>query len=162
MAYTTPRTWVVNELLTAALLNEQVRDNESFLHTLATHLSALAVLGTNITTASTSFVDLTAAAVTLTLATASDVLLLFWGESRNSNTGTHLTFGWFEGATELSAVMSTIGTGAAYADPVAVCLPHLIKAVAAGAHTYKIQWKVSGGTGQITNGMVFAIALPNS
>lgn len=28
MAYTTPRTWVTGELVTAAMLNEQVRDNQ--------------------------------------------------------------------------------------------------------------------------------------
>lgn len=31
MAYTTPRTWITGETVTAAMLNEQVRDNESYL-----------------------------------------------------------------------------------------------------------------------------------
>ena len=31
MAWTTPRTWAVNEQLTAALMNQQVRDNLSYL-----------------------------------------------------------------------------------------------------------------------------------
>lgn len=31
MAWTTPRTWTTNELVTAAMLNEQVRDNENYL-----------------------------------------------------------------------------------------------------------------------------------
>lgn len=29
MAYTTPRTWVTGELVTAAMLNQQIRDNEN-------------------------------------------------------------------------------------------------------------------------------------
>lgn len=32
MAYTTPRTWVIGETVTAAMLNEQVRDNISYLY----------------------------------------------------------------------------------------------------------------------------------
>lgn len=31
MAWTTPRTWVTGEVVTAAMLNEQIRDNELFL-----------------------------------------------------------------------------------------------------------------------------------
>lgn len=32
MAWTTPRTWAVNEQLTAAKMNEQVRDNEQYIY----------------------------------------------------------------------------------------------------------------------------------
>jgi hypothetical protein len=32
MAWTTPRTWTTGETVTAAMLNEQVRDNENYLY----------------------------------------------------------------------------------------------------------------------------------
>ena len=31
MSYTTPKTWAVNELVTASLMNQQVRDNLLYL-----------------------------------------------------------------------------------------------------------------------------------
>ena len=42
MAWTTPRTWSVNEQLTAALMNQQVRDNLSYLKS---HASGYATKG---------------------------------------------------------------------------------------------------------------------
>ena len=39
MAWTSPRTWVYNELVTAALMNTHVRDNDSYLKTITDNLS---------------------------------------------------------------------------------------------------------------------------
>ena len=42
MAWSTPRTWVTGELVTAALLNSYVRDNQNALHDGASDIASLA------------------------------------------------------------------------------------------------------------------------
>lgn len=64
MAWTTPRTWVVGETLTAALLNTHVRDNENDIDTRLDDLESagavrlLAAGGAEVSTTSTSAADM--------------------------------------------------------------------------------------------------------
>lgn len=52
--WTTPRTWAVGELVTAALMNTHLRDNLDFLKT---PIAAYSALGSNFSTTSSSYVD---------------------------------------------------------------------------------------------------------
>jgi len=48
MAWTTPRTWVTGEVVTAAMMNEQVRDNEDYLKAHVDAATAVHGLGTGV------------------------------------------------------------------------------------------------------------------
>jgi len=52
MGWTTPRTWATGELVTAVLLNEQMRDNLSYLH-VPNHFEVQETTGTYATTSAT-------------------------------------------------------------------------------------------------------------
>lgn len=56
MTWTTPVTWATNQLVTAANMNEQVRDNLNYLLAKPT-VKILGDTGANYSTSSTSFVD---------------------------------------------------------------------------------------------------------
>jgi len=90
MPWHTPITWQVNQLVTDTDLNEQVRDNLSYLkQRVDTPASAQYTLNesTDYTTSSSSFVDVDAVRLALTLYTSgSAVLVGFYGTFSASGT----------------------------------------------------------------------------
>ena len=161
MAYTAPRTWVVNELLTAALLNEQLRDNELYLKELALHLTAVAESAADTSFNSATYVDVNSMAVTLTLTQACDVFLSFWCAPTFSSGGGNVRFAFFEGAVH----KGLDGGGKVFFDycsPGPISMTHLVLAVDAGAHTYKVCGKTDWGTPHITDRSLIAMAIPNA
>jgi hypothetical protein len=155
MAWTSPRTWSTSELVTAAIMNTHVRDN---LLALKSPPSGVALLNSNISTTSTSFVDLTGATVTFTTA-GGKVLVLFQGtqfvaSGSVDETGAYrlLTDGVDSGQL---ALVRTVSTGSV-ADYKSVAMMYVSGTLSAGSHTFKVQWKSVGGA-QIT--MVAASAL---
>jgi hypothetical protein len=143
----TPATWTVGQLVTATNLNEQLRDNLEFLKTPPTSLYNLNQ-GSDYTTTSTSFVDVDATNLSLTINTAGgDVLIVFLGFGAGS---ARLYFdiaidgvrmagddGFF------SAVQNSNGP---------LTLVALKQGLSAGSHTFKLQWKVNSGTGTLYAG----------
>ena len=121
MAWTAPKTWVASQVLTAAELNEQLRDN--FNET----LSALAVeegqfftvaaenqmtsyiphmdrVATKESTASTSYVDLTTVGPDITLNTGSNAFVFFAARmSNNTNAAQSVMSFAVSGATTIAA-----------------------------------------------------------
>lgn len=103
MAWTTPRTWQVDELVTATLMNTHVRDN---LNALKAPPSQQIVRdnGARYTTTSTTFVPLDATNLVCTLNTnGGDVLVWFWGTFFISTTNVLALDIRYDGTTRVGA-----------------------------------------------------------
>lgn len=134
MAWTTPRTWATNELVTAAMMNEQLRDNLNYL--LNPNSFYVASTGTY-TTTSTSPV-LVNAALAQAMTTYGGAVLL--GASfRFEHTTTSDIYISHDGGNHL------LGTRVAAAGYYAFTV--LKRGIAAGAHTFQLYWDVASGTG---------------
>ncbi len=142
--WTQPITWEVDQLVTEGDLNEQVRDN---LEWLKGPPRAAAALTANIATTSTVFVDATGLALALT--TAGGALLVgFSGVAGNTGGATVV----FDLVVDGASLGGTDGVTGSSAGVVPVTFVWLTDALAAGAHSVKLQWKVSAGTGTLYAG----------
>lgn len=156
MTWTTPRTWQVDELVTADLLNTHLRDN---LNALKSPPSQQVVRDNEAaySTTSTSFVvvDGTNLKITLTT-TGGDVLVGFTGTAHaDSTSGRQMSFdvqvdgsgGWaqdqgYAGGIVTTAIQSTIAQAVGFG-------PILITGLSAGVHTFAVQWRMNAGTGYL-------------
>lgn len=140
MAWTLPRTWVDGELVNAALLNAQIRDNLNYL--LAPNVAYLKTAAGVLTTTST---------VLATLGTA-------WSQSLTLNGG-HLQFGAqlvtsAAGAGAGNVVFAVTVDGTPYTafyqaigqTPQTITFHQLLTGLASGAHTLALQWRANAGT----------------
>lgn len=150
MAWTTPRTWAVGEAITADLLNEQLRDNLSVLKDPGSANYEADETG-DYTTTSSSFVDVDATNLALTIETnGGDVLVHFHGSIKNSNAGGIMFFdidvdGTRHGGDDGCIVVENPDAATA-SQRIAISFTRLITGLAAGSHTFKLQWKRSAGT----------------
>lgn len=139
-----PITWEVDQLVTEGDLNEQLRDN---LEWLKNPPRASAVLTANVATTSTVFVDVPGLTVTLT--TAGGALLVgFTGVAGNAG-GPTVVFDVVVDGVSQGGVDGVVGSTAGV---VPMSFVWLVDGLAAGAHTVKLQWKVSAGTGTLYAG----------
>lgn len=145
MTWTTPKTWVTGEVLTASDLNTQVRDNLDALKSPPT-AQVLLDESADFTTTSTAFVDVDASRLALTITTGGgDVLVSFQGtlyQTHNSynylDVGVDGTrFGGDDGLLNVRLLSSAYATAA---------FNILVTGLAAGSHTFSLQWRVSAGT----------------
>jgi hypothetical protein len=148
MAWTTPKTWNTGDLVTATDLNTHLRDNLDALKGPPTG-SYVLNQGSDYTTTSTSFVDLDATNLSLTITTTGgDVLVVF--------AGTGLTAGgnavYLDITLDGTRVGGNDGIVDIYNGYFPIPLVYLLRSVSAGSHTIKLQWKVSGGTGTLFAG----------
>lgn len=152
MAWTTPRTWVVNELVTDALLNTHVRDNLDILkNPPSAHYEANESADyTNNVTASWSDVDATSGKFNLSITTGGgDVLVGFAGAFAGSASLRTLLNIQYDGTTRVAAddgIVAFHVDSAGSAGIRAVSLVYLIPGLSAGPHSFKLQWKVTTGT----------------
>lgn len=142
--WTQPITWEVDQLVTEGDLNEQMRDN---LEWLKSPPRAAATLAANITTTSTAFVDATG--LTLALTTAGGALLVGFVGVASSSGGATIVFDLLADGVSLGGVDGVSGSNVGI---VPVSFVWLVDELAAGAHTIKLQWKVSAGTGTLYAG----------
>lgn len=142
MPWTTPKSWDVNELLTAADLNTHLRDN---LNALKEPPTASYALAATYSTTSSSFVNVDSTHLALTITTTGgDVLIGFagaWQLSQSTYAG-YLTV-TMDGA-NLGGASGVVGSGAATLTPVSFVI--LATNVPAGAHTFRLQWRVESVT----------------
>ncbi len=128
--WTTPRTWATGELVTATLLNEELRDKFEALRTPPT---VTLVTTSNLTTSSTTFVDVSATQLSLDITTTgADLLVGFFGDLIENSAfldvsldGTRIgdtTNGIMRGLNHVSFVLPVTG-------------------VSAAAHTLRLSWK---------------------
>lgn len=144
MSWTNPKTWVVNELVTAAMLNAHVRDN--LLHLFQRPLiQSVQTSGAGYAITSTSYVAVDATNLKLTLTPESGRVMI----------GLLATL--VGSATLYAGLRVSIDNGAQYAlwgdsiqaltqvtlSPV---VPLVVTGLSAAAHTFELQMKVSGGT----------------
>jgi len=153
MSWTDPKTWAVGEVVTANLLNEQVRDN---LTALKTTNSAQYLLdeSTDYTTTSTSFADVDATKFSHTITTTGgDVLIGFNASIKMSGGSLPVYFdvdmdgtrvASDDGIVIISSTTSNNINGGSFI--------YLVTNVAGGAHTFKLQWKVDAGTATLYAG----------
>jgi len=148
MAWTTPKTWAVDELITATNLNTHLRDNLNALKSPPKDL--VDISAANYTVGSTSWQDVDAA-LTLSLTTAGgDVLVGFVGSISHSSTN-NIYFGLEVDSVDYVAddgiCMDAPGTV-----PRTISFVYRLSGLAAGAYTIVLRWKVSAGTGTMYAG----------
>lgn len=157
MAYTTPSTWVAGNVLTAAQLNQQVRDNVSFLAG-----TKGAEIVTSQTTASTSYTDLATAGPAVSTLTGTTALVLLSALLLN-NTSTNLCYMGFaiSGATTVAAgdedaliYQAFANNGQAQMGTVV-----LVTGLTAGTNTFTAKYRVNGGTGTFQRRRIAVIPL---
>ncbi len=148
MAWTSPKTWNTNDLVTANDLNQQVRDNLNHLYTLGNQ--GYAADGGLIYAYHTSPLQLGSLSVTLT--TVGRPVLLVFSSSVKVPTNVTAYFQWYEGSAALGLSVKSLSNSYV---PIELTTVH---PVAAGAHTWHIRWYVSGGTpGEVVNSLLYAI-----
>lgn len=147
MTWTTPRTWSTGELVTASLLNTHLRDNLDALKNPPSD-SYLANESANYTTTSTSFVDVDATNLVFTLDTGGgDVQVAFNGVVGGNGTvyfDVEVDGVRFAGDDGITRTIN----GSTHALSFII----LVEGLAAGSHTFKLQWKVSASTGTLYAG----------
>lgn len=154
MAWTTPKTWNDGDVLTAAELNEQVRDNLNFLFDKPGAISNLDEAA-NYTTTSTTFVDIDATDLSKTITTSGGDVLIWFSAFLRGSARIAISFNIEHNGSVVagedgiqvvqtvdSLAISALGTGNyAY-----ISFVYLIEAPAAGSNTFKMQWKQSNAT----------------
>lgn len=140
MPYTTPKTWAVNELVTASLMNQQVRDNLLYLKSPPVKSTANYASGLNIS--STSFV--TVQGISMSLSTSTRVLIMAQG-ALSANTGLHVYLdftlnGVFVGGANGRTRVFVPGSGYS-----GYCMVYLTDVYPAGALNIDVVAKVSTG-----------------
>lgn len=146
MAWTTPRTWVAGEVPGDTIFNTHVRDNLNYL--IARPSSSIKRdNNATYTTTSATFVDIDSANLSITLnISGSAVLVSFCGLC----TGNNNLFAFFD------ITVDGVRVGAAGADGIAgffiggnnalASFAVLVTGLAAGTHTFKVQWKYGAGS----------------
>lgn len=147
MTWTTPKTWQVDELLTAADLNTHLRDNLNALKAPPTAHVACAE-SSDYTTTSTTFVDVDSSKLTLTITTnGGDVMVGFHGAVRSSDSWGNVYLDVAVDGTREGGANGLVLAQSNTINPVGFV--HLVSGLAAGEHTFTLQWRVSGNTGTL-------------
>jgi hypothetical protein len=149
--WSAPRSWSTGELVTAALLNAHLRDNLDFLKTPPTALYILNE-SSDYTTTSTSFANVDGTKLSLTITTAGgDVLIGFCGSILQSSASL-----FFDVEIDGSRTGGDDGLGVftptSSAQRFNTTFFKLVQGLAPGSHTFKLQWKVNGGTATLFAG----------
>ena len=167
MAWTAPRTWVTAEVVTASIMNTDVRDN--FLETGPFHAANvggfIAVDGTNSlvernvggastdaseTTASTSYTDLTTAGPAVAVVTGTRAIVFLTCRLSNNTAGVQALMGYaVSGATTVSATdLRAVEYESSVADDhITVTAAFLHGSLTAGNNTFTCKYRVSANTG---------------
>lgn len=147
MAFTTPRTWVAGELVTAALMNTYIRDNQIALKTPPQDLYNVNE-GADYSTTSATFVDVDATNLSLTIATTGGAVEVKFVCNCVASAANSVYFDVVvDGATQAG----NDGIVSEYLDRSAapgrsISFSYITAALSAASHQFKIAWKVTGGT----------------
>lgn len=149
-AWSSPRTWSAGELVTASLFNTHLRDQLNALKAPPTDYYNVDE-ASNYTTTSTSFTDVDATDLALSITTTGgDILVMFSGSYNVNNTIGRL---FLEIDLDGSAQATNDGALAYYGNGITnidgailpISFQRWLFGVSAGAHVIKLQWKVSSG-----------------
>ena len=129
----------VNQQFTSATV-QTIKDNFDFFRTPPKAYYAPSVAAANITTTSTSMVDLTGFSVTFTTQ-GGQVLLMFNARAN----GTTVRFDFMMDGVSITGDTDGVGAPGATGE-VSICR---IVAPTAGSRTFKVQWRVTSSTGTV-------------
>ena len=148
MGWEMPKTWTVDELVTAGDLNQHIRNNMNALkNPPSAHFEPN--LGTDYTTSQTSFVDVDATNLALTINThGGDVFLHFHG---TVNATSAVYFDVYENNTRLGGDDGFLRDQSGGVDR-SISFTRLISGLAGGQHTFKLQWRVNSGSATLFAG----------
>ena len=167
MAWTAPATWVADTILTAAQLNQQLRDNMSetgpakigaagqilvgtAANTLIARTPGTGYTSAGESTASTSYTDLTTPGPTYTVTTGTSSLIILTAFLRNNtvNAASKMSFD-ISGATTTSAsdtyCLLHISATTNAAVTCSSCIFH--EGMTGGSNTFTAKYRVDAGTG---------------
>ena len=154
MAWNTPITWQVNQLVTETDLNAQVRDNLAYLKERVDAPASGSYLlneSADYSTSSTSFVDVDSTKLSFTLTTRGNAIMISFFGTASANTATE-SVAYFDvtmdgvrvgGDDGLALVARKSGSGGSLTSGT-VSFMMLLPTVSAGDHTFRLQWKISG------------------
>lgn len=142
MAWTTPKTWTVGEIVTAAMLNTHVRDNFVDLDSRARPTSAMTDVVES--TTSTSYVNLTTTGPSVTVVTGVSAIVIVSSEMSPATTtvgafmGFAITGATTRAASDRDALRFDTGTSAFHGSSAI-----LATGLTAGANTFTAKYRVS-------------------
>jgi len=140
--WTSPRSWSVGELVTAAIMNAHIRDNETFLKTPTE--SGKVQFASDFTTTSGTFVDLTG--MTTTITTQGGGLDVFLRVTLFNSSPAQTKFELLVDGS-ITTYLGRFYNGSTTIASTVTFFEHLTAAqVPAGSHTIKVQVNVGGGT----------------
>lgn len=180
MAWTAPATWVSTEVVTASKMNQQVRDN--FLETapakaisagglivttgansIINRLVASDAVETSQTTTSTSYTDLATVGPDLVTLATGTTALIFWSAYMSNNTAGAKCYAsiFVTGASSVSPIdnISLRYESGAANDEIRAGTAHLFTGLTAGGNTFRVQYRVTAGTGTFANRQIAGFSL---
>jgi hypothetical protein len=144
--WTLPRTWATGEIVTAAMLNQYLRDELDYLK--ARPVARVSDLdGTVSNTSSTSFVDVTGATVSITTSGSSRLLIMAnWWWSTSVSLIPYMT-ALVDGVNQGDATAGLASLSSGINTPAMGSFVFITTAaVSDAAHTVKLQYKTNTGT----------------
>ncbi|OII61223.1 hypothetical protein BJP40_06765 [Streptomyces sp. CC53] len=178
MAWTAPKTWVAEQVLTAAELNTHLRDNlletapakattegsyfvVSDLNQIAERKPEVARVSAGESTSSTSYVDLATTGPEVTVTTGSSAIVLIYSQLRNTveDSGSMMSFA-ISGATSRSALDTTaiLHRGNANQSQRFSAFD-MITDLTPGSNTFTAKYRVTADTGTFGDRMIAVFAL---
>ncbi|MGB1287333.1 MAG: hypothetical protein ACPG7F_12415 [Aggregatilineales bacterium] len=152
MTWTTPRTWLTGEILTASDMNTHLRDNLDALKDPPTDHYMLDEIS-NYSTTSTTFVDIDNTNLSLTIeTTGGDVLVGFVGGFTSTVNGIVFLELDLDGVVVGGDDGITAGICETTAPGTTMSFVWLLTGLSAGSHTVALQWRVTGGTARLYAG----------
>ena len=136
-----PRTWQVDQLVTEADLNSQLRDNLTFLKDPPTALVSLDEEA-NYSSSTTEFVDVDRERLALSLTTSGgDLLVVFFGMVKNHDTRGGVALDVLLDGTRIGKDDGLLVSTPSLRNWVPVGFNALVRDLAAGPHNLVLQWK---------------------
>ena len=146
MSWTAPRTWVTGEIVTAAIMNTHIRDNQVDLDRRTSPTEA--TVNTGQSTSSTSYTDLATAgpAVTVTIGATGKALVAIYTSAANTTNNYALASYAVSGATTVAASdLSSVQHGNSIAIRAGATL--LQTGLSAGSNTFTMKYRKDAGAG---------------
>jgi len=179
MAWSTPRTWVTTEVVSASIMNTHVRDNfNETAPAQATAAGALIVtdgansvaerafseanVATSQTTSSTSYTDLSTTGPTITSTIDTRALLLWSAQMSNDTAGGVCSMSYaITGSSSQSAAdsRSIRFESNASGDLIRTAGVDLVFGLSAGSNTFTAKYRVTAGTGTFVNRQLILLPL---
>jgi hypothetical protein len=161
MTWTTPQTWVAGSVVSAAQLNEQLRDNLTYL---LSRPHQRIIRNAGYSTTSTSFVDIdsTNLSITLTLSSGAVLVGLEANVSYDAGGGSRPVFDiTIDGARYANAVATGLGgiTGPSGAFTAHLSFTVLVVGLTVGSHVFRPVWRnsVTGATSLVSPVVFWAL-----